>query len=78
MREARAHTKLPLFGVGGVLAPADAVAYARAGADLIQMGTATFAAPRAGPELADGLVKWGRRHAVASWDDLHEATEVPQ
>ena len=78
VREARAHTKLPLFGVGGVLAPADAVAYARAGADLIQMGTATFAAPRAGPKLADGLVRWGRRHAVASWDDLYEAIEVPR
>lgn len=70
VREARARTHLPLFGVGGVLAPEDAVAYARAGASLVQMGTASFAAPRAGLRLARGLRRWGRRHGVAAWDDL--------
>jgi dihydroorotate dehydrogenase (NAD+) catalytic subunit len=70
VREARARTDLPLFGVGGVLAPEDAVAYARAGASLVQMGTASFAAPRAGLRLARGLQRWGRRHGVAAWDDL--------
>lgn len=70
VREARAHTHLPLFGVGGVFAPEDAVAYARAGAGLIQVGTASFAAPRAGLRLARGLQRWGRKHGVAAWDDL--------
>jgi dihydroorotate dehydrogenase (NAD+) catalytic subunit len=70
VREARAHTDLPLFGVGGVFAPQDAVAYARAGANMVQMGTASFAAPRAGLDLADGLKRWGRRHGVSAWDDL--------
>lgn len=70
VREARAHTALPLFGVGGILAPQDAVAYARAGANMVQVGTATFAAPRAGIDLARGLVRWGRRHGVSAWDDL--------
>jgi dihydroorotate dehydrogenase (NAD+) catalytic subunit len=70
VRAAKAQTKLPLFGVGGVLAPADAVAYARAGASLVQLGTASFAAPRAGNELVDGLARWGRKHAVAAWTDL--------
>jgi dihydroorotate dehydrogenase (NAD+) catalytic subunit len=70
VREARRVTQLPLAGVGGVLAPTDAVAYARAGASLIQMGTASFAAPRAGTVLADGLIRWGRAHAVTSWTDL--------
>jgi dihydroorotate dehydrogenase (NAD+) catalytic subunit len=68
--EARATTDLPLLGVGGVLSPADAVAYARAGANLVQMGTATFASPRAGRSLAHGLARWGRRHGIASWDEL--------
>lgn len=68
--EARAHTTLPLIGVGGVFAPVDAVAYARAGASLVQVGTASFAAPRAGQKIATGLEGWGRRHEVASWDDL--------
>lgn len=70
VREARAHTDLPLFGVGGVFAHQDAVAYARAGANMVQMGTASFAAPRAGLDLADGLKRWGRRHGVSAWDDL--------
>jgi len=70
VREARTVTSLPILGVGGVLAPIDAVAYARAGADLVQMGTATFAAPGAAHALTRGLTAWGRRHGVPSWGDL--------
>jgi len=75
VREARGATDLPLVGVGGVLSPDDAVAYARAGAQLIQMGTATFAEPGAGPKLARGLSRWGRRHGVGAWEDLIQRTE---
>jgi dihydroorotate dehydrogenase (NAD+) catalytic subunit len=70
VRQARGATALPIFGVGGVLAPVDAVGYARAGADLVQIGTATFAAPRAAETLVDGLRRWGRRHRVGSWGEL--------
>lgn len=68
--EARAHTSLPLLGVGGVFAPPDAVAYARAGASLVQVGTASFADPRAGIRLARGLERWGRSEGIATWDEL--------
>lgn len=68
--EARAHTPLPLLGVGGVFAPADAIAYARAGASLVQMGTASFADPRAGARLVRGLERWGRRNGITSWNEL--------
>jgi len=67
---ARPHTTVPLVGVGGVFAPPDAVAYARAGASLVQMGTASFADPRAGDKLARGLAKWGRHNRVPSWESL--------
>lgn len=70
VRAAREVTDVPIFGVGGVLGPADAVGYARAGAHLIQVGTATFANPRASTDLIAGLGRWGRRHGVAAWDDL--------
>ncbi|MCH7530766.1 MAG: dihydroorotate dehydrogenase [Gemmatimonadetes bacterium] len=75
VQEARKATDLPLLGVGGVLAAEDAVAYARAGASLVQIGTATFAAPRAAEMVVAGLASWGRRHRVGAWTDL--MTESP-
>ena len=68
--QARTVTDRPILGVGGVLGPVDAVAYARAGAQAVQLGTATFAAPRAAEDLVRGLQRWGRRHGVGSWEDL--------
>ncbi|HSH76860.1 MAG TPA: dihydroorotate dehydrogenase [Longimicrobiales bacterium] len=76
VEEARRHTTLPLIGVGGVLGPADAVAYARAGAQLVQIGTASFADPRAGQRLVRGLVRWGRSRGLGSWQDLVRRTEA--
>jgi dihydroorotate dehydrogenase (NAD+) catalytic subunit len=73
VRAARAGCALPIFGVGGVLGPADAVAYGRAGAQLVQMGTATFASPGAAMAVIRGLQRWGRRRGVSSWDDLRGA-----
>lgn len=70
VRQARAVTDVPILGVGGILGPADAVAYARAGARLVQVGTATFASPRAGTDLVRGLQRWGRRRGVAEWSEL--------
>jgi dihydroorotate dehydrogenase (NAD+) catalytic subunit len=70
VREARATTSVPLLGVGGVMSPRDAVSYARAGASLVQVGTATFALPTAAPRLVRGLERWGRRRRIRSWDDL--------
>lgn len=70
VREARARTALPLLGVGGVLAAPDAVAYARAGASLVQIGTASFAMPTAGPHLVRNLERWGRRRGITTWTHL--------
>lgn len=70
VRAARVATTLPILGVGGILAAEDAVAYAHAGASLVQMGTASFAAPRAASKVVVGLRRWGRDKGVASWEDL--------
>jgi len=67
---ARAATDLPILGVGGVFAAEDAVAYARAGADLVQMGTASFASPRAAEQVIARLTRWGRSHGTRQWTDL--------
>jgi len=70
IQRARAATDVPLVGLGGVTRPGDALAYARLGASLIGVGTATFADPRAGLRIARGIERFGRRHGVASWDEL--------
>jgi dihydroorotate dehydrogenase (NAD+) catalytic subunit len=74
--DARPHTSLPLVGVGGVFAAQDAVAYARAGASLVQVGTASFADPRAAERLSAELARWGGRHRVASWSALVKAGDA--
>ncbi|MBW3535450.1 MAG: dihydroorotate dehydrogenase [Gemmatimonadetes bacterium] len=67
---ARRATRLPLVGVGGVTRAEDAVEYLQAGATLVQVGTASFAAPRAAERVVAGLARWGRRHGVAAVEDL--------
>ena len=67
---ARERTSLPLLGVGGIARAEDAAAYARAGARLVQVGTASFALPTAGTRIARDLARWGRRNGVGSWEDL--------
>ena len=70
VKTARVATSLPLIGVGGVLGARDAVSYARAGAVLVALGTASFADPRAATRTVEGLVRWGRGRGVAHWTDL--------
>jgi len=77
VRRARAVTHLPLVGVGGVGHPTDAVAYARAGAILVEVGTASFAAPRAAARIVRGLERWGRRAGVPEWSALVAPHPVP-
>ena len=76
VREARSAVSIPIIGVGGVFAPVDAVAYARAGASLVQMGTATFAGPRAAESLIAGLRGWHRHSGASSWSDLIPPAEA--
>lgn len=77
VHRARAVTHLPLVGVGGVGRAADAVAYARAGAALVEVGTATFAEPRAALRIQRGLVRWGRTRGVPAWGSLVAPHPVP-
>ena len=67
---AREATALPLVGAGGIAVTDDALQYLLAGASLVQVGTATFADPRAAERIARGLERWGRRHVVADVDEL--------
>ena len=65
-----AFPKTPLVGVGGVSGGEDAVAMLMAGASAVEVGTATFANPRAPWIVQDELFKWMARHRVGTINEL--------
>lgn len=70
-----AHPELPIVGVGGVRNATDAVELLLAGASAVQVGTATFADPRAPAKVLAGLERWCHRQGVARVADLVGAVE---
>ena len=60
----------PLVGVGGIYRGEDAIAMVMAGASAVEVGTATFADPRAPWLVARGAREWMRRHSVSSIDEV--------
>ena len=66
----RAHPDLTIIGAGGVASAVDAVELLLAGASAIQVGTATFADPRAPTTVLDGLAEWGRQRGIMRVDEL--------
>ena len=61
---------VPIVGVGGVASGEDAVELLLAGASAVQVGTATFADPRAPRRVLGELTDWCRRHGVDRVADL--------
>jgi dihydroorotate dehydrogenase (NAD+) catalytic subunit len=55
---ARQRVSVPIIGVGGIRALEDALQYLVAGASLVQIGTASFADPRAALRVLTGLERW--------------------
>jgi dihydroorotate dehydrogenase (NAD+) catalytic subunit len=68
--QASQRVDVPVIGVGGIRSGEDAVQYLLAGASLVQVGTAAFADPRAPLRVLSELARFGRRHRVASVDQL--------
>jgi dihydroorotate dehydrogenase (NAD+) catalytic subunit len=60
----------PIVGVGGVSRGEDAVAMIMAGANAVEVGTATFANPRAPWMVQKGLARWMQRHDVTRVEDM--------
>jgi dihydroorotate dehydrogenase (NAD+) catalytic subunit len=59
-----------IVGVGGVMSGADAVELLMAGANAVQVGTATFRDPRAPLRVLDELTTWCGKHGVRSVAEL--------
>jgi dihydroorotate dehydrogenase (NAD+) catalytic subunit len=66
----RALPDLPIVGVGGVASGADAAELLLAGASAVQVGTATFADPRAPHRVLRELQGWAVRQGVARIDEV--------
>ncbi len=68
--EAARAVKIPVLGMGGIASPEDAVEFLLAGATAVQVGTASYADPRAVEHIAKGLEQWCTRHHVERARDL--------
>ena len=55
---------IPIVGMGGISSATDAIEFMIAGADAIQVGTATFVNPQAGPQTVDGIAEYCRRKQI--------------
>jgi dihydroorotate dehydrogenase (NAD+) catalytic subunit len=65
-----AFPEAPIVGVGGVVTGEDAAELLLAGANAVQVGTATFADPRAPARVQDELAAWCRLHGVSDVNEL--------
>jgi len=68
--------KIPILGMGGILNERDAVEFMLAGATAVQVGTASYADPRAVENVADGLRRWCNSHRLARAAELTGALAV--
>ena len=76
--EAARGVEIPILGMGGIVTPEDAVEFLLAGAAAVQVGTASYADPRAVERLASGLASWCRSHQVEHVSSLTGALDVPK
>ena len=67
---AKARPGVPIVGVGGVASAEDAAELLVVGASAVQVGTATFADPKAPAKVLADLRRWCRRHDVPRIADL--------
>src|SRR5271168_875352 len=62
--------KIPVVGMGGIVRAEDAAEFMMAGATAVQVGTASYADPRAVENIANGLKRWCAAHDVAHANSL--------
>ena len=70
VHEAAQSVQIPVVGMGGILTAEDAVEFLLAGATAVQVGTASYADPRAVEKIANDLKKWCAAHNVRKVTEL--------
>ena len=67
---------IPVLGIGGIATAEDAVEFLLAGATAVQVGSASYANPRAVERIADALEHWCQRHHIARVSELTAALQL--
>lgn len=62
--------RIPVIGCGGIATGEDAIEFLMAGATAVQVGTATFANPRALLDVVEGIEAWMTREGIATIQDI--------
>jgi dihydroorotate dehydrogenase (NAD+) catalytic subunit len=74
--EASRAVKIPVLGLGGIVTAEDAIEFLLAGATAVQVGTASYADPRATERLAKSLEQWCAKHDIEKVASLTGALEI--
>ena len=69
--------RIPVIGCGGIATGEDAVEFLMAGASAVQVGTATFANPRALLDVIEGLERWLAERGISEVGEIIGAA-LPQ
>jgi dihydroorotate dehydrogenase (NAD+) catalytic subunit len=75
VHEASHAARIPVVGMGGIMRAEDAVEFLLAGATAVQVGTASYADPRAVENIAVGLRRWCSAHKMERVSDLTGAAD---
>jgi dihydroorotate dehydrogenase (NAD+) catalytic subunit len=67
---------IPVLGMGGIATPEDVIEFMLAGATAVQVGTASYADPRAVERIATGVRDWCIRHRVDRIASLTGALDI--
>ena len=60
----------PVIGCGGITTGSDAIEFIMAGASAVQVGTASFANPRAPLDVLEGIEEFMRKEGINNLTDL--------
>ena len=75
VHEASRAVSIPVVGMGGIVRAEDAVEFMLAGATAVQVGTASYADPRAVENIANGLKRWCADHNIEQVSSLTGAAK---
>ena len=75
--EAAQAVKIPILGLGGIASAEDAIEFLLAGATAVQVGTASYADPRATENIANELTHWCHKHHLERVSELTGGLRLP-